>query len=99
MISNRQKSLVTIFQKDAIKVFFVATAFISPCNTQTMPIKSFYTQQHCYDYLKTLYPGGIRTRAFSFLRRMRIQDQSLLLRVGKQTMYVPTHVQQIFVPK
>jgi hypothetical protein len=40
-------------------------------NTQTMHIKSFYTQQHCYVSLKTLYPGGIRTRVFLFLRRMR----------------------------
>jgi hypothetical protein len=49
----------------------VANAFISPFNTQTMQIKSFYTQQHCYVSLKTLYPGGIRTRVFLFLRRMR----------------------------
>jgi hypothetical protein len=27
-------------------------------------IKSFYTQQHCCVSLKTLYPGGIRTRVF-----------------------------------
>jgi hypothetical protein len=40
-------------------------------NTQTMHIKLFYTQQHCYVSLKTLYPGGIRTRVFLFLRRMR----------------------------
>jgi hypothetical protein len=49
----------------------VANAFISPFNTQSMHIKSFYTQQHCYVSLKTLYPGGIRTRVFLFLRRMR----------------------------
>jgi hypothetical protein len=36
-----------------------------------MHLKSFYTQQHCYVSLKTLYPGGIQTRVFSFLRRMR----------------------------
>jgi hypothetical protein len=35
----------------------VANAFISPCNTQTMHIKSFYTQKHCYVSLKTSYPG------------------------------------------
>jgi hypothetical protein len=36
-----------------------------------MHIKSFYTQQHCYiSILKTLYPDGIRTRVFSFLRWM-----------------------------
>jgi hypothetical protein len=35
---------------------FVANAFISPFKTQTMHIKSFYTQQHCYVSLKTLYP-------------------------------------------
>jgi hypothetical protein len=46
--------------------FFVAIAFISPFNTQTMPIKSFYTQQHCYVSLKTFSPGGFRTRVFSF---------------------------------
>jgi hypothetical protein len=40
-------------------------------NTQTMHFKSSYTQQHCYVFLKTLYPGGIRTRVFLFLRRMR----------------------------
>jgi hypothetical protein len=32
-----------------------------------MHILSFYTQQHCY----ALYPGGIRTRVFLFLRQMR----------------------------
>jgi hypothetical protein len=52
------------------KNIFVANAFISPLNTQTMLIKSFYTQQHCYVSLKTLHPGGIRTRVFSILRRM-----------------------------
>jgi hypothetical protein len=36
-----------------------------------MHIKSFYTQQHCCVSLKTLYPGGIRTRVFLFLRQMR----------------------------
>jgi hypothetical protein len=36
-----------------------------------MHIKSFYTQQHCYVSLKALYPGGIRTWVFSFLKRMR----------------------------
>jgi hypothetical protein len=36
-----------------------------------MRIKSFYLQQHCYVSLTTLYPGGFRTRVFSFLRRMR----------------------------
>jgi hypothetical protein len=45
--------------------------FISPFNTQTMHIKSFYTQQHWCVSLKTSYPGGIRTQVFSFLRRMR----------------------------
>jgi hypothetical protein len=48
----------------------MANAFIS-FNTQTMHIKSLYTQLHCYVSLKTLYPGGIRTRVFPFLRRMR----------------------------
>jgi hypothetical protein len=36
-----------------------------------MHIKSFYTQQHCCVSLKTLYPGGIRTQVFLFLRQMR----------------------------
>jgi hypothetical protein len=48
----------------------MANAFIS-FNTQTIHIKSFYTQQHCYVSLKTLFPGGIRTRVFSFLRQIR----------------------------
>jgi hypothetical protein len=52
----RQYGLCTSFKK-----ILVANAFISPFNTQTMHIKSFYTQQHCYVSLKTLYPGGIRT--------------------------------------
>jgi hypothetical protein len=51
--------------------FFVDNAFISPFNTQTMHIKLFYTKQHCYVSLKTSFPGGIRTRVFLFLRRMR----------------------------
>jgi hypothetical protein len=41
------------------KNVFVANAFIAPFNTLIMHIKSFYTQQHCYVSLKTLYPGGI----------------------------------------
>jgi hypothetical protein len=49
----------------------VDNAFISPFNSQTMHIKWFYTQQHCYVSLKTLYPGGIWTRVFLLLRRMR----------------------------
>jgi hypothetical protein len=51
---------------------FVANACISPFNTQTTHIKSFCTQQHCYVSLKTFCPGRIRTRVFSFLRRMRL---------------------------
>jgi hypothetical protein len=47
------------------------SAHFSHFNTQTIHIKSFYTQQHGYVSLKTLYHGGIRTRAFSFLRQMR----------------------------
>jgi hypothetical protein len=49
----------------------LSNAFISHFNTQTMHIKSFYTQQHCYVSQKTLHPGGIRTRVFLFLSRMR----------------------------
>jgi hypothetical protein len=45
--------------------------FLLSTHTQTMHIKSFYRQQHCYVSLKTLYPSRIRTRVFSFLRRMR----------------------------
>jgi hypothetical protein len=37
---------------------FVANAFISHFNTQTMHIKSFYTQQHCYISLKTLWDSN-----------------------------------------
>jgi hypothetical protein len=47
----------------------VANAYISSFNTQTMHTKPFYTQQHFYVPLKTLYPGSIRTRVFLFLRR------------------------------
>jgi hypothetical protein len=45
----------------------VANAFISPFNTQTKHIQSFYARQHCYVSLKTLYPGEIRTRVVSSL--------------------------------
>jgi hypothetical protein len=45
--------------------------FSSFFNTQTMHIKSFYSQQHCFVSLKTSYPEGIRTRVFLFQRRMR----------------------------
>jgi hypothetical protein len=65
-IEERWTNLTNYF----LKYFFVANAFIS-FNTQTMHIKSFFTQQHCYVSLKTLYPGGIPTWVFSFLRRMR----------------------------
>jgi hypothetical protein len=41
---------------DLFKNSFVANAFISPFNTQTMHIKPFYTQQHCYVILKNLIP-------------------------------------------
>jgi hypothetical protein len=51
--------------------FFLANAFITPFHMHTMYTKPFYTQQHCYVSLKTLYPGGIQTRVFLFLRRMR----------------------------
>jgi hypothetical protein len=51
---------------------FVANAFIvSPFNTYAMHFKSSYTQQQCNVSPNTLYPGGIRTRVFLFLRRMR----------------------------
>jgi hypothetical protein len=35
----------------------VANAFISPFDIQTMHIKSFYAQQHCYVSPKKLIPG------------------------------------------
>jgi hypothetical protein len=38
------------------KNMFVANAFISPFNTKTMHIKSFYIQQHCYVFPKNLIP-------------------------------------------
>jgi hypothetical protein len=38
------------------KIFFVANAFISPFNTQTTHIKSFYTQQHCCVFPENLIP-------------------------------------------
>jgi hypothetical protein len=41
---------------DVFKKIFVANAFISPFNTQTMHNKSFYTQRHCYVFLKNLIP-------------------------------------------
>jgi hypothetical protein len=47
--------VLDIFFPVLIKYIFVANAF----NTQTMHIRSFYTQQHCYVSLKTLYPGEI----------------------------------------
>jgi hypothetical protein len=50
---------------------FMTNTFISPFNTLTTNIKSFYSQQRCYVSLITLHPGGIRTRVFSFLRQMR----------------------------
>jgi hypothetical protein len=68
------------------KNIFVANAFISHLNTQTMHIKSFYTQQHCYVSLKTLYPGGIGSWDLSFLRRMRCplrQGQTITCFFGK----------------
>jgi hypothetical protein len=70
------------------KIFFVADAFISDFNTQTMHNKTFYTQLHCYVFGKTLYPGGIRTQVFSFLRRMRcpLRHAARALMVGLFTL-------------
>jgi hypothetical protein len=39
-----------------LKIIFVAITFISTFNTQTLHIKSLYTQQHCYVFLKYLIP-------------------------------------------
>jgi hypothetical protein len=47
----------------------VAVAFILPFNTQTMHIKLFFTQQHCYDSVKTLHPSGFRTQVGATLLR------------------------------
>jgi hypothetical protein len=55
------------FQKKPLRTIILFLLF----NTQTMHIKLFYTQQHCYVSLKALYPGGIWTWVFLFLRRMR----------------------------
>jgi hypothetical protein len=52
---------------------FVANAFISPFKTQTMHIKSLYTQQHCYVSQQTLYPGGIRTQGLTFYIDFQLQ--------------------------
>jgi hypothetical protein len=71
LIANHFNVILLTWLLYCLKNIFAAYAFISPFNTQTMHIKSYYTQQHCYDSLKTLYPGGIGTRVFSFLRRMR----------------------------
>jgi hypothetical protein len=54
---------------DLKKIYFLANAFISPFNKQTMHVKSLYTKQHVF--LKILYPGGIQTQVFSFLRLMQ----------------------------
>jgi hypothetical protein len=77
---------------------FVANAFISPFNTQTMQIKSFYTQQHCFFPLITLYLDGIRTRVFLFLKRMRCPlrhaaraPHRLLLQSGSNTTMITRH--------
>jgi hypothetical protein len=74
-----------LFKKDKkdFKNLFVVNVFISPFNTQTMHIKSFCTQQHCYVSLKALYPGGIQTGVFSFLRRMRCPLRHAALGQGK----------------
>jgi hypothetical protein len=49
---------------------FRANAFIYLFQYTNNSYKVIYTQ-HCYVYLKTLYPGGIRTRVFLFLRQIR----------------------------
>jgi hypothetical protein len=55
---------VVVFRQNFSFFLILANAFISPFNTQTMHIKSFYAQQHCYVSLKTLYPVGIQTPVF-----------------------------------
>jgi hypothetical protein len=60
-------------------------------NTQAMQIKSFYTQQHCYVSLKTLYTGGIWTRVFLFLRQMwcpLCQGRQVFLNLQKLAKFV-----------
>jgi ethanolamine utilization cobalamin adenosyltransferase len=56
-----------------LKNIFVANGFISPFNAQTVHIKSvMYIHNSTAIFpSKTLYPCGIRTRVFLFLRRMR----------------------------
>jgi hypothetical protein len=65
---SKPKHVGTNFSENFINFLEI---FISPFKTQTMHIKSSYTQQHCYVSLKILYPGGIRTWVFLLLRWMR----------------------------
>jgi hypothetical protein len=69
-VSNVRLVLRSFFALGPVWRFLWPLPFISPFNTQQC-ILSFYTQHHCYVFLKTLYPGGIWTRDFLFLRRMR----------------------------
>jgi hypothetical protein len=75
-----------------LKYFFVANAFISPFNTQTMHIKSFHTQQHCCASLKTLYIVGIQTRVFSFLRPMRCPLRHAAARATHECLKKPKNI-------
>jgi hypothetical protein len=53
------------------KIFLWPMPLFLSTHKQCILGRSFYVQQHCYVSLKTLYPGGIETRVFLSLRRMR----------------------------
>jgi hypothetical protein len=54
-----------------LKKLWPMSLFLLSTHKQCICIRSSYTQQHCYVSQLTLDPGMIRTRVFSFLRRMR----------------------------
>jgi hypothetical protein len=54
-------SVFVVFLKN---IFFVANAFIPQVRTQTMHINSIVQNGIVLIFLKTFYPGGIRTRIF-----------------------------------
>jgi hypothetical protein len=56
LLDHSCQGLSGFFGDSFFKNIFVANGFISPLNTQTRHIKSFYTQQHCYVSLKNLIP-------------------------------------------
>jgi hypothetical protein len=46
-----------------LKIFWT-NAFNSPSQHTNNALRVDSTQRHCYDFLKTSYPGGVRTRVF-----------------------------------